>query len=117
MLRALPAITAAVAVLSLAACGSNSNDKQVNFKGSEGGARTASCGDGTSITIDNNDVKLTLTGSCGKVTINGNNATVTAESVRSIAFDGDSNEVTYSSSKKPTVTGSGKDNRAVQSGG
>lgn len=116
MLRALPAITAAVAVLSLAAC-DTSNDDQVVFKGNKGGARTATCGDGTSVTIDNDNVDLTVTGPCGELIINGDNTTVTAERVRAIAFNGDSNKVTYSSSEKPSITGSGKDNRAVKSDG
>jgi hypothetical protein len=114
MLRALPAMIAAVAVLSLAACSSSTSSDQVFFKGNKGGARTATCRDGTSVTVDTNDTQLTLTGPCDEVTVNANNVTVTAESVR--AFNGDSNKVSYSSGK-PSVTGDGKGNRAVRAGG
>lgn len=116
MLRALLAMIAAVAVLSLAACSSSTSSDQVFFKGNKGGARTATCRDGTSVTVDTNDTQLTLTGPCDEVTINANNVTVTAESVRSIAFNRDSNKVSYSSGK-PWVTGDGKGNRAVRAGG
>jgi hypothetical protein len=115
MPRALAVIIAAVAVSSLAAC-SNSSADRVNFNGNKGGARTATCKDGTAVMIDNDNIQLTLSGPCDKVTINANNVTVSAESVRSIAFNGDSNKVSYSSGK-PSVTGDGKGNRAVRAGG
>ena len=130
MLRTLTAIIAAVAALSLAACGDDAISVTVKEgttsepsgagdaeKGrgvridNEGETRSERCTDGAPVTINAAGVKLMLTGQCGPLVVNGDSANVTADSVRSIVFNGDSSSVTYASGT-PSVTANGDGNRA-----
>jgi hypothetical protein len=135
VLRTLTAIIAAAGVLGLAAC--SKDDVSVTVKtgsrqgakppdtgdsdegggviiNDEGAERRVRCSGGAPVTINADDVTVTLTGPCGPLVVNGDSATVTAESVRAIQFNGDSSRVSYSSGKPP-VTENGDGNRVVRS--
>jgi hypothetical protein len=124
--RVLIGVTAAVAVIGLAGCGSESNDttKPTATFGSEGGqveigntinyssvgtTTELDCADGKSLNVGGNNNKLTVKGTCANANIGGADNTITLEKVdKGLSVVGFNNTITYKDGDpKVNDTGSG----------
>ncbi|RYZ42054.1 MAG: DUF3060 domain-containing protein [Myxococcaceae bacterium] len=78
---------------------------------------THECKPGSTVEITGESNKVTLTGECKSVNVNGSNNTVTVEATSAIDVTGMSNSVTWKrghGKSKPKISRTGMNNKVVQ---
>ncbi|MBP6628307.1 MAG: DUF3060 domain-containing protein [Kofleriaceae bacterium] len=98
----LPVLASLLATLALApslaaAKSYTDNDAQV----------TQDCASDPEASVDGNNITLTLVGACSTISVNGNNITVRAESIKALAVMGNDNKAYVVAAGSVSVMGNG----------